>query len=124
MTKIGTDIVRIDRIESSIQKHGDRFLRRFMSEKEITYAKKAESAAGYWAAKEALSKALGCGIGSKLTFHDISIEKSPDGAPLVKFTKNVVDRFDISESSISISHDGNFAIAVAIIVIEEKNKTI
>ena len=74
--KIGTDIVEIDRIGRSLEKFGDSFKRRFLSADEMILAKRVESLAGFWAAKEAVSKALGCGIGSRLSFHDIIIAKN------------------------------------------------
>jgi holo-[acyl-carrier protein] synthase len=113
--KIGTDIVQIQRIEKSLAKYGDAFKKRFLSEDEIQHAKKVESIAGYWAGKEAISKALGCGIGAKLSFHDIIISKSPLGAPMFTLSTNAQEIHQITESSLSISHDGGFAIAVAVI---------
>ena len=113
--KIGTDIVQIQRIEKSLAKYGDTFKKRFLSEEEIQSAKKVESIAGYWAGKEAISKALGCGIGAKLSFHDIRISKSPLGAPIFVLSTKAQKIHQITESSLSISHDGGFAIAVAVI---------
>jgi holo-[acyl-carrier protein] synthase len=111
--KIGTDIIQIDRIEKSLDKFGDKFLKRYLCDSEISLIKSPQSAAGFWAAKEAISKALGCGIGKELSFHDITISKSPKGAPY--FQINNQKNFDIDSSSLSISHDGGFAIAVVAI---------
>jgi holo-[acyl-carrier protein] synthase len=113
--KIGTDIIHIQRIEKLIQRYGTTFKQRFLSPDEITIARKIETIAGFWAAKEAISKALGCGIGAKLTFHDIIITKDPMGAPCFKLTKAAQKVHKIKTSSLSISHDGGFAIAVAVI---------
>jgi len=66
--KIGTDIIQINRIEDAINKHGLKFKERFLNESEISMATKIETVAGFWAAKEAISKALGCGIGHELSF--------------------------------------------------------
>jgi len=115
--KIGTDIIQIDRIEKSINKFGDRFLQRYLVDDEIKLIKSPQSAAGFWAAKEAISKALGCGIGKDLSFHDIIISKSPKGAPYFQIKKH--KNFDITSSSLSISHDGGFAIAVVAISIKD-----
>ncbi len=79
--KIGTDIVEIHRIERALAQFGDRFKQRFLNPKEIALVQKTASIAGFWAAKEAISKALGCGIGSELSFHDIIITKNARGAP-------------------------------------------
>ncbi|BDY12150.1 holo-ACP synthase [Hydrogenimonas cancrithermarum] len=112
---IGVDIVVIDRIESSLQKHGEKFLRRYLLEEEISLVKRAETAAGFWAAKEAIAKALGTGIGSELGFHDIKIEKDEKGAPFFRLPSDLVKRYKIVSTSLSIAHDGGFAIAVAAI---------
>ncbi len=113
--KIGTDIIVINRIEKSINKFGKKFLDRFLSDEEQKTAKRTESVAGYWAAKEAISKALGCGIGAELCFHDIQIYKDKKGAPHFKLTPQAQTLHNISETSLSIAHDGGFAIAIAII---------
>lgn len=113
--KIGTDIIQIDRIKRLIEKHDDNFKKRFLCESEIKSLKKVESMAGHWAAKEAISKALGCGIGSQLSFHDIIITKDSQGAPIFTLSQTAQNKHKIKESSLSISHDGGFAIAVAVI---------
>jgi len=113
--KIGTDIVHIDRIAASVNKFGNKFKERFLSPEEMNSAKKIESLAGMWAAKEAISKALGCGICSTLTFHDIIISKNYFGAPEFILSKKAQEIYNISNSSLSISHDGGFAIAVVVI---------
>ncbi len=113
--KIGTDIIQIDRIERSLEKFGDRFKEKYLTSLEIDRTKKLESLAGLWAAKEAISKALGCGIGQELAFHDIEISKDPRGAPHFTLTARAQKKHQIKESSLSISHDGGFAIAVVAI---------
>ena len=113
--KIGTDIIRISRIEKLLDRHGETFKQRFLSAQEIQTAKKTETIAGFWAAKEAVSKALGCGIGKQLAFHDIIISKDPKGAPSFVLTEQAKRVHPIQEASLSISHDGGFAIAVVAI---------
>lgn len=112
---IGIDIVKIDRISSAKAKFGDKFLSKFLCEEEINLAKSDASLAGFWAAKEAISKALGCGISAEFGFLDAEIYKSQKGAPMIKFSKEIVDKFRIKSSSLSITHDGGFAIAAVII---------
>ncbi len=116
--KIGTDIIQIDRIKQALEKDGDRFKKRFLNQSEIEIATKIDTIAGFWAAKEAISKALGCGIGSKLSFGDITIFKDKMGAPHFKLSDNAQKVHNIKDSSLSISHDGNFAIAIAAIEIK------
>ena len=116
--KIGTDIIKIKRIEEAIKRHGDHFLNRFLNEEEISaLSSKPESLAGYWAAKEAVAKALGTGIGNALGFHDIVISKDAKGAPRFSLSARAWTRFQIRDQSLSISHDGGLAIAVVAIVV-------
>ncbi len=110
---IGIDLVKIERIEKLIDRYGEKALRRFLSSEEMLLVKNARTAAGFWAAKEACAKALGCGIGAECGFHDIVLSKSPKGAPLLTLSETVGTRFEITDASVSITHDGGFAIAVA-----------
>ena len=113
--KIGTDIIQISRIEKLLEKFGHKFKDRFLSDSEIELAHRAETIAGFWAAKEAISKAIGCGIGSELSFHDIIISKNNRGAPSFRLSQTAQNIYNIKASSLSISHDGGFAIAVVAI---------
>ncbi len=115
---IGTDIVSIQRINTSIEKFGHKFKEKFMLEEEIQQAKKTESIAGIWAAKEAISKALGCGICATLSFHDMCIKKDTKGAPYFELSAQATQSYNIEHASLSISHDGGFAIAVVVIVLK------
>ncbi len=109
---IGIDIVSINRIEKMIDKFGEKALKRFLNEKEINLVKNASTAAGFWAAKEAASKAIKTGIGKECTFHDIKISKTLKNAPILKFKKKIRKKFNIENTEISISHDAGFAIAI------------
>jgi holo-[acyl-carrier protein] synthase len=109
---IGTDIIQISRIEKAIEKFGDKFTQRFLHPEEISIAKKVASIAGFWAAKEAISKALGCGIGKELSFHDMILNKDAKGRPHFKLSPDAQERFSLKSASLSVSHDGGFAIAV------------
>ena len=113
--KLGTDIIQITRMQKALDKFGNKFKKRFLNKDEMLLAKKTASIAGFWSAKEAISKALGCGIGKELSFHDIIISKTIKGAPFFKLTQKAQQRHNIKSSSLSISHDGGFAIAVVII---------
>ncbi|MFK5976077.1 MAG: holo-ACP synthase [Sulfurovum sp.] len=115
--KIGTDIIAISRIEKLIKEYGIKFKERYLSKQEIAIARKIDTLAGFWAAKEAISKALGCGIGADLSFHDIKIAKNHRGAPTFVLSKEAQKVYKIRESSLSISHDGGFAIAVVVITL-------
>ncbi|MGK0255606.1 MAG: holo-[acyl-carrier protein] synthase [Arcobacteraceae bacterium] len=109
---IGIDISVITRIEKMIDRFGDKALEKFLTQKEILLVKNASTAAGFWSAKEAASKAIGTGIGKECGFFDIKISKSKKGQPILKYKKKICKKFHIKESSVSITHDGGFAIAV------------
>lgn len=100
--KIGTDIVQISRIEKSLQT--ERFKTRVFTENEIAHCKKAESFAGLFAGKEAYLKALGTGINCRL--NSIEILHNEKGKPYLNGIEN---------ADISISHDGDYAIATVIL---------
>jgi len=112
---IGVDIVVISRIERLIEKYGDKALKRFLTPKEIKLVKSPSTAAGFWASKEAASKAIGTGIGKECNFYDIKISKTDKNAPQIKYKKHLRKKFNIKNSSLSITHDGGFAIAVVAI---------
>lgn len=120
MLNIGTDIVAIARIERALRRFGPRFTARYLGDDEHDpHRTSAASYAGYWAAKEAIAKALGCGIGGELSFHDIRLKKDSRGAPSFTLSPEASRRFPLRQSSLSISHDGGFAIAVVILEREE-----
>lgn len=111
---LGCDIIEIDRIAKTIDKFGYSFLRHILSEGEISLynqkGKKAEFAAGRFAAKEAVSKALGTGIGRGYSFVDIEIMPDDLGKPQVFLQGEKANNIEIS-----ISHSKYNAIAVCII---------
>ena len=109
---IGIDLIKISRMNRLIERFGEKALQKFLSSDEILLVKNYRTAAGFWAAKEACSKALGVGIGSECSFHDIIISKSKKGAPQIALSLKVINQFKISDISVSITHDGDYAIAV------------
>ena len=111
---IGIDVTSIDRIAKMHDRFGIKAYEKFLNPKEIELVKKAETAAGFWAAKEAASKAIGTGIGASCGFHDIKITKTKKGAPKIKYKKRVREKFNIKDSHLSITHDRGFAIAIVV----------
>ena len=116
MIGIGIDIASIKRVETFVNRFGKKGLYRFLSKKELKLASRIETIAGFWATKEAVSKALGCGIGKELGFLDIKISKTKKNAPKVKLTKRARKRHKVEEVVVSISHESGIAIAVAEII--------
>ena len=105
---IGTDIVDIRRIEKLIEESGEKFLARIFNEEE-----RGEDTAHYakrFAAKEAIAKALGTGIGSKVSFKDIVITNDENGAPKAE-VKNQKSKVKIH---ISLSDEYPYALAYAV----------
>ncbi|MDP3300345.1 MAG: holo-ACP synthase [Sulfuricurvum sp.] len=119
---IGIDLIKIDRMKRLIERFGDRGLQKFLSPDEMLLIKSPRNAAGFWAAKEACAKALGCGIGSECGFHDITLTKTDKGAPQLTLSAKVQEHFNISHTSVSITHDGDYAIAVVALELNIKGK--
>ncbi|EDM23803.1 holo-ACP synthase [Caminibacter mediatlanticus TB-2] len=111
---IGIDIVKISRVEKLIEKFGYKALDRFLTQNEQNILKSPSSIAGFWAAKEAFSKAIGTGIGKECSFLDIEILKNEKGKPY--FSPKTIQKFNLKKADLSISHDGGFAIAAVIIL--------
>jgi len=112
---IGIDLIKTARMQGSIERFGDKFLQRFLSSEEMKFIKNHKTAAGFWAAKEACSKALGCGIGKECRFHDIILSKTDKGAPLITLNEVLLQKYQIQDMSVSITHDGDYAMAVVAI---------
>ena len=115
---IGIDLIKTSRMNRLIERFGEKGLLKFLSVNEIELVKNYKTAAGFWALKEAVSKALGTGIGKECGFHDIEIFKTDKGAPYFVLNQNIVQKYGIVDTSVSITHDGEYAIAVATL---EKN---
>lgn len=112
---IGIDVTSIERIQKLIDRFGEKGLKRFLSKDEMELVNSARTAAGFWASKEAISKALGCGIGEKLSFHDITISKTDLNAPVASLSKDAMLLHGVKNIAISITHDSGLAIAVAFV---------
>ena len=112
---IGIDIIKIDRMAKLMEKYPKKALERFLSPSEMALVSSPKTAAGFWAAKEAASKALGVGISAECGFMDITLSKTSRGAPQIAFSPKVREHFSIADASLSITHDGEYAIAVVAI---------
>ncbi|KAB3534181.1 holo-ACP synthase [Alkaliphilus pronyensis] len=116
---IGIDIVEIKRIENAMKKN-PRFINRILTDNEIQALKesnmKPESVAGFFAAKEAVVKAIGTGF-RDIQWQDIEIYKDSLGKPMVHFHNNaskLAYSKNIDNILISISHSRENAVAQAI----------
>ena len=123
MTIIGTgiDIVENERLAAAIRRHGDRFLARVFTEGEQLYCRTMKAPepiyAARFAAKEAISKAFGTGIGAQLAWLDIDIRRKATGEPFVILSgagAETARRLGISELRLTMSHSQHYAVAHAL----------
>lgn len=142
LPRIGIDIVKISRIERILSRYKETFLKRFLRKREIELLQSKgfapASVAGFFASKEACSKALGVGISKNLGFKDMILSYTSANAPQITLSKRaskhfskhfkknrlsskVADKVASTSSTppapkfaLSISHDGGFAIAVVL----------
>jgi len=115
-TELGIDIVRVSRIADSLARFGDRFIRRVLTSREAAYVRgRAETMAGRWAAKEAVSKVLGLGVRG-IGWRDIEVERLPTGQPAVLLHGRAARRAEqlgMGRIALSISHESEYAVAIA-----------
>ncbi len=115
-TELGIDIIRVDRIRASIERFGDRFSRRVLTDAEHRYVRdRPETMAGRWAAKEAVSKVLGLGVRG-IGWRDIEIERLPTGQPAVRLHGRAAARasqLGMDRIAVSITHESDYAVAIA-----------
>jgi len=119
---LGIDIIEVDRIERSHQRFGERFLHRVLHPNELEYclAHKVPGPflAARFAAKEAVSKAFGTGIGAQLGWQDIEVGKRESGEPFVILHgkgEGLLKARNGRAVHLSLSHTQTYAAAVAIL---------
>jgi holo-[acyl-carrier protein] synthase len=119
---LGIDIIEVARIEASYQKFGERFLNRLLHPNEIAYCLSHKAPgpflAARFAAKEAISKAFGTGIGAALGWHDMEVGRKASGEPFVILQEGgqkLLESRGGRAVLISLSHTQVHATAVAIL---------
>ena len=119
----GIDLVENARIAASIAKFGDRFLHRVFTEGEIAYCAPFPNPiphyAARFAAKEAVSKAFGCGIGKTLGWREIEVTRDELGAPHIVFHgggKELAEQRGVRQTFVSLTHTDSAAAATALLV--------
>ena len=117
---IGTDIISIERMAGLVNRKGERALARLFTDAEREYCeryvKSVERYAGRFAAKEAVSKALGTGIAGGVSFKGVEIVHDEFGKPMVVLhgsTKQAAEAKGIRLIHVSISHERTYAVAYA-----------
>ena len=117
MKTIGVDIVETRRIDRSIGRFGNRFLQRVYTPQELDYCRgRVSSLAVRWAAKEAVAKALGTGIG-EVSWQEIEVITNHQKCPKLRLhgaAANLAAQLGISNFAISLSHTKAYAVAFVV----------
>src|SRR5437667_5344180 len=119
---IGVDVIECSRIQHSIECFGDRFLHRIFTNGEIEYSMSmkfpARHLAARFAAKEAVSKAFGTGIGKAMGWRHIDIRKKPNGEPFLVFSgqaQELAKQRGVIYALVTLSHTEHHAVAVIVL---------
>ena len=117
---VGIDIIEVSRIKSIMEKYGDKFFKRILTDNEINYCKSFPNSelhfAGRFASKEAYSKSIGTGISKDFGWKDIEILNDVRGKPYINHIKE--SEYSKYHFEISISHTKEYGCAV--VVCEER----
>ncbi|MBK9249310.1 MAG: holo-ACP synthase [Ignavibacteria bacterium] len=114
---IGTDIADVARIEESIEKFGERFLKKIFTETEREYCEKfklhkGQHYAARFAAKEAFSKAIGTGMRDGFAFHLVGVRNEPSGKPVIELSGLLAERWGDCRIHLTLSHSATLAVAM------------
>ncbi|MDA9090536.1 holo-ACP synthase [Porticoccaceae bacterium] len=119
---IGTDIVEIERITNILARPGDKFMQRVLTPAEQAEFLRLNHSAAYlakrFAAKEAVAKALGTGIGHGVSFQDMNVVNDDRGAPAVELSggaNDVMQGLGATKVLLSIADERHYAVAYAIL---------
>src|SRR5258706_13545947 len=115
---VGTELVECVRVRKMIDHHGEQFLKRAFTDKEIGFCQarshSTEQFAAHWAAKHAVRKALGDAVRKDVSWTEIEVYADEDGRPRVTVhgaTRDLAKSLNVNGILISMSHTRNYAIA-------------
>jgi holo-[acyl-carrier protein] synthase len=118
----GVDIAEVPRIQASIERFGERFLRRVFTDAEIKYCdskvNKAERYAARFAAKEAALKAIGTGLHHGISWREVEVTRMPGGRPTIAFhgvAAGFAAKLGMKRAHLSLSHTREHAIAYVVL---------
>ena len=119
---IGTDIVEIARLQKVIDRQGDKFAQRILTDEEFATYQQSKTAIKFlakrFAAKEAAAKAIGTGIGRGIGWHDFNIGHDDLGKPELQVSGGAKERMDVlgaNQADVSISDEQQYAIAFVVL---------
>jgi len=116
---VGIDLVEKARVSRALDRFGDRFARRVLTEREWLLCQKKGDTIGSFAAriaaKEAVFKALGTGWAKGLGWHDVEVVNDSQGKPVVRLYREAERRTKGFKLHLSISHERESAVAFAIL---------
>jgi len=119
---IGTDIVEVERVEKVLQRQGGKFVQRVLTATEQQEFFRLNHSVAFlakrFAAKEAVAKALGTGIGRGVSFQDINVGNNDKGAPCIVLSGGAAEALNnlgATEVLISLADETNYAVAFAIL---------
>ena len=119
---IGVDIAETARVQKLAARFGERFVRRILTDDEFAEFEKRRRPDSYlasrFAAKEAVAKALGTGIGERFGFHSVQIDHDDRGRPILNFREHAAEllaELDIGNAMISLSDERNYAVAMVVL---------
>jgi len=119
---VGIDLVKIQKTARLVEKFGDRFLAKVFTEQEIAAGKvralPTQEFSAWFAAKEAVQKALGAGGFGGIRFKEIEVVSVPGGKPGIKLSGKAEKRAEalgVGKIHLSLSHESDYAVAVALI---------
>src|SRR5438270_1643569 len=123
---VGIDIIEVARIRASHEKFGERFLNRILRAAEIAYSLSHRDPAPFlaarFAAKEAVSKAFGTGIGKHMGWRDIEVRRKETGEPFIVLhgdAQAFANALNVTATLVSLSHSDNYSVANAVLLCSE-----
>ncbi len=126
---IGTDIIRLDRIERTLARFGEHFVRRLLLPEELAayrrYKRKGRFLAMRFAGKEAVVKAMGTGFAHGMWIRDVGIVQNDWGKPEVIFSERgraLCERMGIGEGFVTLTDDAGLIVAVAVLMRAEQQE--
>ena len=121
---IGTDIVHVNRMHENLDKYGDKFARRILTESEFEEFKEKQNQAAFlakrFAAKEATAKAMGTGFSGGLSLHHIGVGHDDAGKPILAFldvAENFLKEKKIKQTHLSLADERDYAVAFVTLVL-------